>query len=1373
MSGTNWTDGAGTGDWYGNNWSGGAPASTAEGTLKVTISGSIGTQPTISPTEGGATDVINVTQSGTSYEDAQIGGQTITLTNKADLTIQGAALGTYLDDHVIGSNITNLTAAPNATPTFDTYMVITAAGTDAVTFNDVNHNFGLLEAAGAGNDLNITIGVGGNVQTAHALYNYGEILATAGATVAIDVLNPNTNGDTTNFGNAGWIMVTGGTFETNTEISDGANVQNGAGTPDGYIEIGSVGSAILLGSVAAKEEILFLDANHNLLEIANGNSFQGSVVGFQSGDTIEIAGVTQPVSLSYAGSILSVGEYNSAGTLTATTTIDIGTSYTATEFVGLLSTGGVDVVTSTQAAATGFTLHATGTNAPLANFEDPTQYTGGIAPGSTIVAGETVTVVPTSLADITTSLTNNGLILLNGYDANLEAGTAVTGAGTIALTGGAVLNLTNTSGVTTNTIAFGADATTNPNILELSGTSAGFGGAITGFGASDEIVLGASILPAGTTANMYSNSYNAGTGVLTVTEKTAAGAVVGTETLSIASTGSLNSSSFAELNGPGGTTIILGTAVSSTLTDAIFSPEAAASGTVVGGETISGSLNSVYNSTGTLISETGTMILTETLTSGSIVTETFAINGVGTVGAGNAGINGNDDSNGQYEVFLSLVSSTGTGPIFTDLHLDWNSETNQDFYLGVENNYYSALVSPSLTTETLLSVGAMTTSGSIFIDHGQSVPLSNLTSVDPTPAVFGTDNSSISINTLDINATVAGTNSPYTGAISGFGLNDDIVLGPLVLPSVAAGGQVSLAYAGSLLSVTEFNSSGASIGSTTLDIGAGYGANAFVALIGTNGVNIETPLTVIEKPLTYSGTGLGSFENPLNYTGGLAPGGSIVAGEVVSVVSGTASIAASSPVSNSGTIILSGSSTALIDSSSLSGFGTVVVGGGAALTLANTVGATTNTIIFGGTGNNVLALDGTGTASFNGTIANIGGTDTIDLGASFLPTPTAANNIGLSFNTGTGLLTVTDTVGGTTYTDTLHISGTVPGSFHATLGPNGIVITDIPCFAAGTRILTPDGQVAVEHLAVGDSVLTVLDGAAQKIIWRGQRTIDLRRHANPEKVMPVRILAGAFAAGTPERDLVLSPDHALLIDGHLIEAKTLVNGVTIIRDRAAFVTYHHIELERHDAVLAEGLAAETYLDSGNRQNFDSVSGVTVLHPEFAASCRDKACAKLLLDGDIVRQTRQTLLARAGALGFVQTGAVDLQVKAALEMLAPQAGGSADEWLFVLPPAASHAELISSTGVPAEVQADPSDRRRLGVAVTGLSLIANGTCIDIALDDDRHAGFHAVEGGQRWTGGHARIALPAYTGRAVLAVTLNGQAARWSNGKNNRESSRLA
>ena len=106
----------------------------------------------------------------------------------------------------------------------------------------------------------------------------------------------------------------------------------------------------------------------------------------------------------------------------------------------------------------------------------------------------------------------------------------------------------------------------------------------------------------------------------------------------------------------------------------------------------------------------------------------------------------------------------------------------------------------------------------------------------------------------------------------------------------------------------------------------------------------------------------------------------------------------------------------------------------------------------------------------------------------------------------------------------------------------------MPCFAAGTRILTPAGQVKVEDLAEGDTVLTASDGGVQKIIWAGRRTVDLTRHVMPEKVIPVIVLAGAFGPGLPERDLKLSPDHALLIDGVLIEAKTLVNGSTVIRD---------------------------------------------------------------------------------------------------------------------------------------------------------------------------------------------------------------------------------
>jgi hypothetical protein len=307
--------------------------------------------------------------------------------------------------------------------------------------------------------------------------------------------------------------------------------------------------------------------------------------------------------------------------------------------------------------------------------------------------------------------------------------------------------------------------------------------------------------------------------------------------------------------------------------------------------------------------------------------------------------------------------------------------------------------------------------------------------------------------------------------------------------------------------------------------------------------------------------------------------------------------------------------------------------------------------------------------------------------------------------------------------------------------------------------LTNDGQVAVEDIKVGDKVLTVRDGAEAEVVWVGQRTIDLTRHAMPEKVRPVRILAGAFGEGLPERDLRLSPDHALFIDGHLIEAKTLVNGVTVIEEMATrFVTYHHVELANHDIMLAEGLAAESYLDSGNRMMFESDAAPMMLHPDFAAVSRAKACAPLVTDGDVVVAARARLLERAVALGFAMTGAVDLTALVAGLAVAPEHAG--DELLFVLPGKADSVELVSSTGVPAETSAQPGDRRSLGVAITGLALIAGGKRMVISLDDPAHTGFYEMENGHRWTNGVARVALPAYTGRAVLEVTINGQAARW-------------
>jgi len=222
-----------------------------------------------------------------------------------------------------------------------------------------------------------------------------------------------------------------------------------------------------------------------------------------------------------------------------------------------------------------------------------------------------------------------------------------------------------------------------------------------------------------------------------------------------------------------------------------------------------------------------------------------------------------------------------------------------------------------------------------------------------------------------------------------------------------------------------------------------------------------------------------------------------------------------------------------------------------------------------------------------------------------------------------------------------------------------------------------------------------------------------------------------------------------------------VNGVTVIVEKdIRHVTYHHIELERHDVVLAEGLPAETYLESGNRTMFESDAAPMVLHPDFVSLRRERACARLLVSGPVVTQARQRLLDRALALGFAVTGDVDLVVKAGLERIRPSEAADGD-LLFVLPAGAKEVQLLSGTGVPAEISADPGDRRVLGVAVAGLALIAGGERHDIRLDDTAHEGFHDMEAGHRWTKGAARIALPPYSGRAVLEVAIHGQAARWS------------
>jgi hypothetical protein len=173
----------------------------------------------------------------------------------------------------------------------------------------------------------------------------------------------------------------------------------------------------------------------------------------------------------------------------------------------------------------------------------------------------------------------------------------------------------------------------------------------------------------------------------------------------------------------------------------------------------------------------------------------------------------------------------------------------------------------------------------------------------------------------------------------------------------------------------------------------------------------------------------------------------------------------------------------------------------------------------------------------------------------------------------------------------------------------------LPCFAAGTRIATAQGEVAVEAIAVGAVVRVVVGEGLVPVIWVGRREVDCARHTQPHKVWPIRVAAGAFGPCRPHRDLFLSPEHAVYINEVLIPIRHLVNASTIAQVPMDRVTYYHIELPQHDVLLAEGLPAESFLDMRDGPNYANRPGLVRRYPEYSARMWEAfGCAPLIVTG---------------------------------------------------------------------------------------------------------------------------------------------------------------
>jgi hypothetical protein len=324
----------------------------------------------------------------------------------------------------------------------------------------------------------------------------------------------------------------------------------------------------------------------------------------------------------------------------------------------------------------------------------------------------------------------------------------------------------------------------------------------------------------------------------------------------------------------------------------------------------------------------------------------------------------------------------------------------------------------------------------------------------------------------------------------------------------------------------------------------------------------------------------------------------------------------------------------------------------------------------------------------------------------------------------------------------------------------GTLLNFVACYCAGTRIRTPDGDVAVGSLVAGQMVVTA-SGEVKPIRWIGKRVINVRQHADPAMVRPIRIAAGALAEGMPKRDLLVSPDHAMLVDGALIPARLLVNhrSVTEMMETKT-VTYFHVELDRHDIIIANGAPAESYLDTGNRDVFtdatDSAADVDFSVGERLRATAVGMCMTLVTDPEAVFPIWQRIADRAGLEVYesIETTGDNggIRLIAGSRTLRPVVA-EGDRVIFALPHDATDVRLVSFAAQPNKARPWLDDRRELGVAVKAISadhtaVALDGPALTTGWWDVEHAGTTAF----RWTSGDAVFALPK--GTKLLTVRLH-------------------
>ena len=1226
-SGANWTGGEGAGGIPGAGQDVVIPNQASAYTVTLDVDSanlnSIAIQ-SANETLAVGTHTLNVTGTGASAIDLTGGGK-ITLAGGTINDSGGFNTGTSTSA-LVGRGTLNVTGSYSGTGT------LSASGGILDLFGTIATGTAKLAiGSGAGSGLKIEGMV--TQAAAIAISSTAPILEIAAAGNLTISANQTVTGGT--------IQLDGGTL--NATGSSGLTLGNATGV-SGF---GTLGRVRANGTTTAPT----ITASGGQLEITstvtNTSSNLAITIGSAIGDKLLLDAASAAKSLTFSGSAQTL-ELNTAGTLTLTNALAINsnavkldgpTTSALTDNAGIsLTTGsitGAGKVTGAVSVSGAATITATGGTLEIVS---------GISDTGNL---------------LTLAIANGASNILLLDAANTAHAVTFGAAGTLKLNTNGALTVDNTLAVGSATVQLaGANAT----LTDANGVTLGTG-TITGFGkvAANVTASGAATITAtGGTLEITGNLVDSGAALTLAVANSASnkmlldGTASAAQAVTFGANGTLELASNASLTV--GTALAVGTATlqldaSSLLTDA--AGITLAGGTITGAGHVSNATNitgkgtvaiDLSTTTNTVTANGGTLTLTgavgpsgPTLVIGTASGSDLKIDSNATI----APVTINNSAQtleiaANRAVTINSAQTVAAGKILLDTGSTLTDANG--ISLGANGTItgigtLNAAVAAGANTATITASGGLLELGQNVSGTNLSLTLSNSTAsrllIDATATAktltFATAGSNartvelaangkltlsnafaLGIHTLKLD----GSNATFTDSANMTVTTGTITGVGKVAAAVSATGAATIAATGGTLEVTGAVTNGTG-GAVALQVGSAAGDT--LKLDATGSVTSASFLGA-NGTLEFNATGT------LTVANALAVGGNTL----------KLDLAGSTLADASGVTLAGGSITGLgrmSAATNVTGYGTVglafdvadvVTASGGTLRFTNQVDATTTTTfhIASASGNvlrfdaqvgtnvvnpivtfdnaahsasgEILNLENVGLANFHGKIA--GFTD---------HTGNENLNDGIKVTGATSAVLGGDNVtlhvfNGATEIGTITFATSMAGNyFHVLNGTNTIVI----CFMPGTMIRTPDGKRAVETFQRGDLVLTA-EGRAAPVRWVGRQTVS-RVFGDPLRVLPIRIKADALGENAPVRDLLVSPDHALLIDGVLVQAGALVNGVSIVREWQVPVTYtyYHIELDDHALILAEEVPAETFVDNINRLAFDNWDEHDALYPE--------------------------------------------------------------------------------------------------------------------------------------------------------------------------------